>query len=161
SAIERLLDLLAELRTLDLPRDPDLGPTSYNIGTIAGGVAANVVPPSAEALLLFRTVEASPRLRRALEDWARGRARIEFPVEMPPIRFAVEPGFPTTTIPFGTDLPLLAEWGRRYLIGPGSIRVAHTDGEYVEKKALEDAAAAYARLAGLCLARPAHAGRLA
>lgn len=161
SAIERLLDLLADLRRLDLPADPELGPTSYNIGTISGGVAANVVPPAAEALILFRTVETGPSLRRALEDWARGRTEIEFPAEMPPIRFAVERGFPTTTIPFGTDLPLLAEWGRRYLLGPGSIRVAHTDGEYVEKKDLETAAATYARLAGLCLERPAPAGRSA
>ena len=159
SAIERLLDLLTELRTLDLPHDPDLGSTSYNVGTIQGGVAANVVPPSAEALLLFRTVESGPGLRRSLETWARDRARIEFPAEMSPVRFATEPGFATTTIPFGTDLPLLADWGRRYLIGPGSIRVAHTDGEFVEKAALEEAVASYVRLASLCLERPAPAGR--
>jgi acetylornithine deacetylase len=154
SAIERLLDLLVELRRLDLPRDPELGATSYNIGTIAGGVAANVVPPHAQALILFRTVDPGPSLRRTLERWAAGRAAIEFPAEMRPIRFAVEPGFETTTIPFGTDLPLLAEWGRRYLIGPGSIRVAHTDGEYVEKPDLEKAVATYARLTAKLLERP-------
>lgn len=159
SAIERLLDLLAELRRLDLPMDPDLGPTSYNIGTIAGGVAANVVPPHAEALILFRTVDDGPTLRRTLEGWADGRAEIEFPAEMKPIRFEVEPGFATTTIPFGTDLPLLAGWGRRYLIGPGSIRVAHTDGEHIEKSDLEAAVATYARLTTKLLEERQPAGR--
>lgn len=159
SAIERLLDLLADLRRLDLPRDPELGVTTYNVGKIEGGGAVNVVPDSARAEVMFRTVGGGPGLRQALAAWARGCAELDFGLEVPPIRFDVEPGFPTTTIPFGTDLPLLAAWGRRYLLGPGSIRVAHTDGEYVEKSDLRDAVQAYARLAGRLLERPEPAGR--
>ena len=49
SAIEKLIDALVELRTIHLPSDRELGRTHYTIGLIAGGVAPNVVPPSAEA----------------------------------------------------------------------------------------------------------------
>jgi acetylornithine deacetylase len=40
---------------------------------------------------------------------------------------------------FTTDIPRLTNWGEPLLIGPGSIHVAHTDGEYIEKRQLADA----------------------
>src|SRR5689334_2332762 len=49
SAIDKLLDALIVLRTIALPSDPVLGTTHYTVGLIAGGVAPNVVSPSAEA----------------------------------------------------------------------------------------------------------------
>lgn len=161
SAIERLLDLLVDLRRLDLPADPDLGLTSYNVGKISGGSAVNVVPAEARAEIMFRTVREGPDLRTTLAAWARGRAELEYTLEVPPIRFEVEPGFPTTTIPFGTDLPFLGAWGRRYLVGPGSIRVAHTDDEGIAKSDFADGVRIYAELARRLVARAGPAGRTA
>ena len=47
---------------------------------------------------------------------------------------------------FTTDIPALTHWGRPLLIGPGSIHVAHTEGEYIEKKQLADAIDLYCSL---------------
>jgi acetylornithine deacetylase len=44
---------------------------------------------------------------------------------------------------FTTDIPALTNWGEPLLVGPGSIHVAHTDGEYVERKQLLDAVELY------------------
>jgi acetylornithine deacetylase len=54
---------------------------------------------------------------------------------------------------FTTDIPALTNWGRPVLIGPGSIHVAHTEGEYIEKKQLVDAVDLYVGIAHHLLAR--------
>jgi len=48
---------------------------------------------------------------------------------------------------FTTDVPALSNWGQPLLIGPGSIHVAHTEGEYVEKKQLHEAVDLYCQIA--------------
>ena len=48
---------------------------------------------------------------------------------------------------FTTDVPSLGNWGEPLLVGPGSIHVAHTEGEYVEKKQLMEAVELYCELA--------------
>jgi acetylornithine deacetylase len=48
---------------------------------------------------------------------------------------------------FTTDIPWLSNWGQPLLVGPGSIHVAHTDGEYVEKMQLSDAVDLYCSIA--------------
>ncbi|MGD0617531.1 MAG: M20/M25/M40 family metallo-hydrolase, partial [Bryobacteraceae bacterium] len=47
SAIEKLLDALAEIRRVPLPVDGLLGPSTMNIGVISGGRAPNVVADEA------------------------------------------------------------------------------------------------------------------
>ena len=74
SAIDTLIDALAELKHLPLPADPVLGRTHYTIGTIKGGVAPNVVSPEAEAELMFRTVSDAVDLRDAIATLATPRA---------------------------------------------------------------------------------------
>ena len=61
SAIDKLIDALVDLRSIELPADPMLGRTHYTVGLISGGVAPNVVSPSAEAEVMFRTVSATAR----------------------------------------------------------------------------------------------------
>ena len=48
---------------------------------------------------------------------------------------------------FTTDIPKLTNWGEPLLLGPGSIHVAHTDGEYIEKKQLADSIGMYCSIA--------------
>ncbi|MGC2196098.1 MAG: peptidase dimerization protein, partial [Terriglobales bacterium] len=52
-------------------------------------------------------------------------------------------GWPTMVAAFTTDIPALTKWGEPLLVGPGSIHVAHTDGEYVEKRQLTEAVELY------------------
>src|SRR5258708_34989238 len=54
SAIEKLLDLLTEIRKVPLPQDALLGKATLNIGTLSGGRAPNVIADEAHADLMFR-----------------------------------------------------------------------------------------------------------
>jgi acetylornithine deacetylase len=44
SAIEHLISCLDSLLKVDWPSSSDFGKTTFNIGTISGGAAANIVP---------------------------------------------------------------------------------------------------------------------
>lgn len=146
SAIEKLLDLLAELRSMPLPTDPELGRTTMNIGSISGGIASNVIPDAAEATLLFRTVGEGAELMHTIEALIGGRAECEFPRLVAPVRLMRMEGFEADVVAFTTDVSNLARWGRPLLVGPGSILVAHTAEERVAKAELARAIELYLRL---------------
>jgi acetylornithine deacetylase len=48
---------------------------------------------------------------------------------------------------FTTDIPALPNWGEPLFLGPGSIHVAHTEGEFVEKAQLRAAVEIYCSMA--------------
>ena len=146
SAVEKLLDILADVRKLPLPADPVLGPATLNIGVISGGRAANVIPDEAQAQVLIRTVDDGRELRAALGRLLAGRAEFEFVRDTPALRMEKLDGFETEVVAFTTDLPNLTGWGRPLLLGPGSIREAHTDHESVRKADLTHAVDLYCRL---------------
>jgi acetylornithine deacetylase len=147
SAIEKLLDALANVRKLKLPDNPTAGPCTMNIGMIEGGRAPNVIPDEARAHLLFRLVGPAQDLRQQITEAVAGKAKAEFKLEIPYMKFVSVPGIPTMIAAFTTDIPALPQWGTPLLIGPGSIHVAHTKGEYIEKQQLLDAIDLYARIA--------------
>jgi acetylornithine deacetylase len=153
SAIEKLLDILVGLRKLNLPRHSVLGDTTYTIGTISGGRAANVIPDEAEAVVLFRMTEESRVLRRDLEALVGDRGEVEYLSETPPLMMEKLDGFETEVFPFTTDLPWLTQWGRPLLLGPGSVRLAHTEREAVAKKDLLQAVGLYTEMVGLLQAK--------
>ena len=97
SATRALVHLLAELDTLELPQDELLGETTVNIGRLEGGVADNVVAPSAEARLMARIVGPSDEVWLRLKQWIGGRAHLERSVEIPAMRLGTVPGFPTSS----------------------------------------------------------------
>ncbi len=146
SAIDKLIDALIELRSIELPDDPVLGRTHYTIGLIDGGVAPNVVSPSAEAEIMFRTVGDAAEVRRAVAP-LESRVAVEHVLEVPPVRLITVPGFDAAVFPYTTDIPFLARWGEPLLFGPGSIHVAHTADEFVAIAELEAAAGHYVTLA--------------
>jgi acetylornithine deacetylase len=152
SAITRLVKMLAELDALPLPSDPLLGATTINIGAVSGGVADNVIAPTAEARLMARLVTDADVVFALLQRWADGRATIEQGVTVPPVRLRAIDGFPTSVAAFATDLPSLTNWGTPYLFGPGSVHVAHTDDEHVSVAELDRAVEAYIRLATAAVA---------
>ncbi len=153
SATARLVQLLAELDGLELPTDPLLGDTTVNIGTLAGGVADNVIAPWAEARLMARLVTSPDAAIELFTRWIGGRGEVDPGVRVPPVRLGVVPGFETSVAAFATDIPELTAWGTPYLFGPGSIHVAHTDDEYVELAELRAAVGAYERIVEAALAK--------
>ena len=146
SAVEKLLDILADLRKMPLPRDPVLGASTANIGVISGGRAPNVVPDEAEARVLIRTVTDSAELRHRIESLLGGRCEFVFVRDTPMLRMEKLDGFDTSVVAFSTDLPSLTRWGRPLLLGPGSIAVAHTDHECIRKEDLVHAVDLYCQL---------------
>jgi acetylornithine deacetylase len=156
SAIEKLLDCLADLRKMPLPQDPLLGSATMNIGVISGGRAANVVPDEAAAQILIRTVNGSEELRGRISRLLDGRCEYEFVRDTPDLRMEELEGFETDVVAFTTDLPSLTHWGRPLLLGPGSISEAHTDHERVRKTDLVRAVELYCRLARELKARAWH-----
>lgn len=145
SAIERLLAALSRLREVPLPTDPVLGETTLNIGTIAGGRASNVVADHARAEVLVRTVGETTELRNGLRAAVEGvlGARIAEVRETPAVRLGSLPGFATTVVKYTTDIPRLGHWGEPFLLGPGSIHVAHTPEERIAKQELIEAVRLY------------------
>jgi acetylornithine deacetylase len=147
SAIEKLLDALARVRAIPLPSDPEIGPCTVNIGLIEGGRVPNVIPDEARAHLLYRLIGPSDDLRHRLVEAVGMLVEVEVGLEIPCVRLRAPEGLPTMVAAFTTDIPALTNWGEPLLIGPGSIHVAHTDGEYVEKKQLREAVDLYCALA--------------
>ncbi len=147
SAIDKLMVALTRLRAMPLPSTEGIGPCTFNIGLIEGGRAPNVIPDHAKAHLLYRLVGPTEELRRRIVETVGSLAKVEFYLEIPFMRFRAVDGLPTMVAAFTTDIPALTQWGEPLLIGPGSIHVAHTDGEYVEKKQLTEAVDLYCGIA--------------
>lgn len=146
SAIEKLLDVLTDVRKLDLPTDELFGATTMNIGTINGGLKTNVVPPHAEAGLHFRVVDDAVAVKQMLENAVDNRVEIDYASLALPVKMLSIEGFTQKVVRFTTDIPHLTNWGTPLLLGAGSILDAHTSGEFVAKKDLEKSVELYENL---------------
>ncbi|KFY33354.1 hypothetical protein V494_07698 [Pseudogymnoascus sp. VKM F-4513 (FW-928)] len=152
NAIEMLIPALAALANVDWPRSERFGNTTYNIGRIEGGVADNVIAADAYARVSVRIADGDPEvLKGTISDallavapdvkitWAPGGYG---PV---PINHDVE-GFESMVVNYGTDILHLDGDHKRYLYGPGSILLAHSDHEHLKISDLEEAVEGYKKL---------------
>jgi acetylornithine deacetylase len=133
SAIWPLLDWLQRLRGLPTATDPELGPELWNLGTMAGGAAPNVVPPDAEARLFVRALPDSDFAAR-VRALAPPDGVVEELSFTPADHYPRIHGFDRAVVPFGSDAPRLrklAPSGMVALCGPGSIKLAHTVDERI------------------------------
>lgn len=147
SAILKLLDALEAIRRIPLPVDGVLGPSTLNIGTLTGGRAPNVIPDQAGAEIMFRLVGDSSAIKAGVEAAVKGRVEAREVIEIPALRLGSLPGIPTTVVAYTTDIPAFGgAWGEPFLIGPGSIHVAHTLEERVPKTQIAEAVGLYRRM---------------
>lgn len=134
---------------------PQLGPATLSVGVVRGGQAPNIVPDEARIWVDRRTLpdEGPDRVRAELEA-SLAEAGLEGEVvvetcgeEKPPL--GTDPDSPAVRasaealastghasdcdhVAFGTDAGVFARAGiPGVVLGPGSIRVAHTSREYV------------------------------
>jgi len=147
SAIDKLLAALNRLKAIQLPSVEGIGPCTVNVGVIEGGRAPNVISDKARAQLLYRLVGPSDTLRDEIVSAVADLATAEFVLEIPFTRLRTLNGLPTMVAAFTTDIPWLGNWGEPLLVGPGSIHVAHTEGEYIEKKQLIESIDVYCSIA--------------
>lgn len=153
SAIERLLDVLGDIRSCVWPSDEFFGETTCNIGTLKGGTRPNVIPAEAQADLQIRLVTAARPIKQMLERVVGKRAAVEYLSVAEPVKMLAVEGFEPTVVRFTTDIPHLTNWGKPLLLGPGSIQDAHTEHERVAKRELSEAVDLYVRLVRTLLAR--------
>jgi acetylornithine deacetylase len=145
SAIEKLLDILQDVRQYAWPVDEKLGPTTCNIGTLQGGRKPNVVPDHAASELMFRTVVEADEMFHLVERVVAGRATVKRGFSLPPLHLNTVEAMahiPTSVVRFGTDIPCLTNWG-------------HTSHEFIIKQDLLNAVDTYAQLARTLLAAAA------
>ncbi|KAI9797024.1 MAG: hypothetical protein M1833_005857 [Piccolia ochrophora] len=153
NANSMLIRALAKLDALELPSSERFGNTTLNIGRMEGGVAGNVIPAYAEADVFVRLAAGSPTeaqkiILDALEGTGEEGLKVEFVVKgysPVPLDSDVK-GFDKIVVNYGTDVPYLKGEHKRYLYGPGSILVAHSDHEHVSIEDLEHAVEGYKTL---------------
>ena len=146
SAIDKLLDILQDIRACEWPEDSFFGATTCNIGVLSGGTRPNVIADKARAELQIRLGIDIEHVKGVLEEVTGGRGRLEYASAHNPVRLFSVPGFEQCVVRFTTDVPYLSHWGKPLLIGPGSILDAHTDHERIAKQELEDAVDLYVDL---------------
>lgn len=146
SATEKLVEALHRLREIRLPEDDLLGKTTYNIGILQGGIAPNVIPDSAHAEVMYRLVSPADEVQQAVERAVGNLVEVKQILQIPPVRLGRLEGFETTVVAFCTDIPSLTNWGQPFLLGPGSIRVAHTEHERIAKAELLQAVEIYVKM---------------
>ncbi|HSU59880.1 MAG TPA: M20/M25/M40 family metallo-hydrolase [Bryobacteraceae bacterium] len=147
SAIEKLLNVLQRIRKIELPADEVLGSSTLNIGTISGGRAPNVIADEARAEIFIRIVGDANDLRSAVARATGREADAREILFIPPVHLGSLDGFATTVVAFTTDIPAFGgAWGEPFLIGPGSIHVAHTNEERIAKTQITEAVGLYQQL---------------
>jgi acetylornithine deacetylase len=147
SAIEKLVEALHDVLAMPLPIEPEIGPATLNIGLISGGRAPNVISDKAEAHILVRTVGSSEEVKDAITRVVGDRAEVSFSLDLACVRMRRIGNLPTMIAKFATDIPSLTNWGEPFLLGPGSIHVAHTPDEKISKKELLECVDLYVDLA--------------
>ncbi|MCU1224045.1 MAG: peptidase dimerization domain protein [Edaphobacter sp.] len=146
SAIDKLVGALNDVLAMPLPVEPEIGPSTLNIGLIEGGRAPNVIADKAEAHLLIRLVGPADETKQSIIRTVGDRADVSFSLELPFVRMRKIGNLPTMVAKFTTDIPSLTAWGEPFLLGPGSIHVAHTPNEKINKKELLEAVDLYVQL---------------
>ena len=144
SAVELFVDFMERLRAAGFPDDPDLGPTTWNVGQLRSDNPQNILSPELTCRLYFRTTFASDA---AVVDWMRAQVGATLSVREfggdAPARYHTLPGFPAKPVSFGSDAPHLTNFGQKVICGPGSITVAHRDDEFLAYADLEQAITNY------------------
>ncbi len=147
SAVHRLVSGLHRLIDRPWQQDPFLGPTTFNIGTVSGGLAANIFAPSASAEVLFRVVGSLGELESEVRSALGPELEMQVRASNPPVRLLAWPEhFPTDVVPFNTDAPYLAQAAPVILVGPGDIRTAHSPNEHITVGDLHEGVATYIRI---------------
>ncbi|CAD5232121.1 unnamed protein product [Bursaphelenchus xylophilus] len=143
SAIDKLLEILWDLRKNEWPKDELLGETTMNIGLINGGHAVNALSEHAEASLKFRVVGLATRLLQEIEKICKGRGEIKVRELNDAVTLSKPPEkYKSKTVCFNTDIPYFDGFRRLkgiYLMGPGSITTAHSRHEFVPISELKEA----------------------
>lgn len=140
NAIERMKSFLNRLSGLKFPEDPLTGSTTYNIGKLSSCNAYNVLSDLVTFKLYFRSTNSS---KQVIEDSLRSICDEKISIvkvrEEEPFEYYYINGFPGDIAAFSCDGPSLYNLGKILLYGPGSIKVAHSEEEFISIRDIERA----------------------
>jgi acetylornithine deacetylase len=149
SAIHELVGAIGRMLADEWGCHDLFGEGTINFGEIDGGLAANVVAPTARATVMVRAVEDPSSIEARIRGHLRGDLgeHVDFDAckGYGPIEFHVPAGGEGSVVAFGTDAPFLPAWGTPLLYGPGDIEDAHTADEKLEVKSFERAVVDHVR----------------
>lgn len=144
NAVDRFIDFATVLRKKEFAVDPILGATSFNIGKLVSDNPQNIISDKVSCRVYFRTTFASDS---AVSDFMASLATKHIKIEPlggdSPMKYTTLPGFPDTTVSFGSDAPQLTNFKERILCGPGSILVAHRPDEHINIEEIDRAVNQY------------------
>lgn len=147
NAIDLLLDVLNELKSVDFPGSQLLGDSTLNIGTIEGGVAPNVIPGEASASFLLRVATPDVPKVQSLFDQVllkHPRVKLEDFMILGPVLFDYDvPGFNSSVFSGGTDASVMKGDFKKYLLGPGTFNSIHAANEHISVQELVAAVQSY------------------
>jgi len=151
SANAMLIEALYALQHVNLPWNEKYGNTTLNIGRMEGGVAANVIAEDATANIAIRIADGQPAaIEKIILDTLQQTGEeleVKFNGGYGPVYIDSDvPGFETIVVNYGTDIPNLEGDHKRYLYGPGTILMAHSDHEHLKISDLETAVKGYKTL---------------
>jgi len=151
SAVEMFVSFMNRLGSASLPLDPVLGQTTCNVGLLRSDNPQNVLSPSLDCRIYFRTTFSSEaEIGEILHRCAGEGVTITSRGGDKPAKYFTLPGFRTKTVSFGSDAPHLSNFTHKMICGPGSIKTAHRDDERVSISELEEAVEIYTRIYESC-----------
>ncbi|KAK0648924.1 hypothetical protein B0T16DRAFT_325832 [Cercophora newfieldiana] len=149
SATGVLTRALAKIMDADLGSSERYGNSTFNIGKLTGGVAANVIAKEAAAMISVRIAAGEfetgfeivkERIEAILKETDEDALTLDLPYGYGPVKCDCDiDGFETLVANYGTDVANLEGRHQSYLYGPGTILVAHGDNEALTVRDLEEA----------------------
>ena len=151
SAVEMFVDFMNRLHAEAFPPDAELGETTFNVGQLRSDNPQNILSPSLECRLYFRTTFASTeRVDAFMAACAGPELTVAARGGDDPAAYMTLPGFRTKAVSFGSDAPHLKNFTHKMICGPGSIKVAHRDDEYVSLAEIDEAVENYTKIYESC-----------
>ncbi|KAF6798254.1 C6 zinc finger domain-containing protein [Colletotrichum sojae] len=152
NAIDLLVRSLEAIISAELPSSEEFGKTTLNVGVIEGGIANNVIPESAAARSSVRVaIDDLDQVQEIISEAAYAATPEHVTVSFSPggkpvsLDYNVD-GFNTTVVNYYTDVPYLEGEHKRYLYGPGTILVSHSNDERITVSDLESSVEGYKTL---------------
>lgn len=146
SAVDMFVKFCNALRDKRFPEDPILGSTTWNVGKLISDNPQNVLSPELSCRLYFRTTFASHDEVRSYMELPWEHVSVGFFGGDTPAKYFTIDGFPSAPVSFGSDAPHLTNFTNRAICGPGTVRVAHRDNEYILLRDLEEAVDMYVKM---------------
>ena len=151
SAVEMFVDFMNRLHAEAFPPDAELGETTFNVGQLRSDNPQNILSPSLECRLYFRTTFASTeRVDAFMAACAGPELTVAARGGDDPAAYMTLPGFRTMAVSFGSDAPHLKNFTHKMICGPGSIKVAHRDDECLSLAEIDEAVENYTKIYESC-----------